>query len=48
MTVEELILKLQEFPKDVEIVSLTTDDYGDTIECLPEPIYHKDIDKVYM
>ena len=48
MTVEELILKLQEFPKDAEIVSLTTDEYGDTIECLPEPIYYKDIDKVYM
>lgn len=48
MTVEELILKLQEFPKDAEIVSLTTDDYGDTIEGLPEPIYHKDIDKVYL
>lgn len=48
MTVEEFIINLQELPKDAEIVSLTTDEYGDTIECLPEPIYHKDIDKVYL
>ena len=48
MTVEEFILKLQEFPKDAEIVHLAYDEYGDTIECLPEPIYHKDIDKIYL
>ena len=48
MTVEEFIINLQEFPKDAEIVSLTTDDYGDTIECRPEPIYYEDIDKVYL
>jgi hypothetical protein len=48
MTVEQLISNLQEFPQDAEIVSLTSDEYGDTVECLPEPIYHKDIDKVYL
>ena len=48
MTVEELIEILQEFPKDAEIVSLTSDEYGDTVECLPEPIYYKDIHKVYL
>ena len=48
MTVEELILKLQEFPKDAKIVNLTEDEYGDTIECRPEPIYYEDIDKVYL
>jgi hypothetical protein len=48
MTVKELIELLQKFPKDAEIVSLTSDEYGDTVECLPEPIYHKDIDKVYL
>lgn len=48
MTIEELILKLQEFPKDAEVVNLTEDEYGDTIECLPEPIYYKDINKVYL
>lgn len=48
MTVEELIELLQEFPRDAEIVSLTSDEYGDTVECLPKPIYHKDIDKVYL
>ena len=48
MTVEELIKLLQELPKEAEVVSLTEDEYGDTIECLPEPRYYKDINKVYL
>ena len=48
MTVEQFISKLQEFPKDAEIVSLTKDEYGDTIECFPELMYDKDINKIYL
>lgn len=48
MTVEELILKLQEFPKDAEVVGIRFNPYGDDFECEPDPNYYPNQNRVYL
>ena len=51
MTVEQLISKLQEFPKDAEIVIHYESGFGwggYYSECDPQPKYHPNQNKVYL
>ena len=48
MTVEELILKLQEFPKDAEVVICEYNPYYGDLKKDPEPDYYPNQNKVYL
>ena len=49
MTVEQLISKLQEFPKDAEVLILIDVGPKTDIQChIPDPEYYKNQNKVYL
>ena len=48
MTVEELILKLQELPKEAEVVLIRPNLYGDDFVCDPDPDYYPNQNRVYL
>lgn len=49
MTVEQFISKLQECPKDAEVLILINVGSGTDLQCYnPEPEYYEDQNKVYL
>lgn len=48
MTVEQLILKLQEFPQDAKVAIPSTDMHGHDTSFSPSPWYYENYDKVYL
>ena len=48
MTVEQFILKLQECPKDAEVVIYEDNPYHGDLEKDPEPDYYPHQNKVYL
>ena len=49
MTVEQFISKLQEFPKDAEVLILIANGSEKDLECYnPEPDYYPHQNKVYL